>query len=102
VSLPDWEQSESSKDLAVRTLFIVWVILLVPWLPYAGAVVMVMYGGFSFSGLMIILSVWSYGIAVLVAFALRNRSRKAVLLPVLSIAAIVTSGLFDWLLTHWR
>ncbi len=82
------EQAERGKDLLVRILFFVWVILLIPWLVIAPLSGMAFDGGNSISAVGFVFSVWTYPIAVFGAFKLLDKSRNAVLLPLINMVAI--------------
>lgn len=60
----DTEQAERVKDLLVRILFFIWVILLVPWLVIAPLSGMAFDGGYTVSAYAFVLSVWTYPVAV--------------------------------------
>ena len=82
------ERAERGKNLLVRILFFVWVILLIPWLVMAPLSGMAFDGGYTISAVGFVFSVWTYPIAVFGAFKLLDRSRNAVLLPLINLVAI--------------
>lgn len=96
----DTEQTERMKDIFVAALFVIWIILLIPWIIFAGLSGMAVDRGYTVSAFIFIVSTWSYGLAVFGAFKLLDRSRKAVLLPFVSIVGILLSGLIDSLNRH--
>ena len=86
--------SERALDGLVRTLLFVWVVLLLPWLVFAFLAGMAFESGNTWAAVLFVLSTWSYGPAVFAAFKLLDRSRKAVLLPFISIGGIFLFGAF--------
>ena len=80
-------------ELLTRVFLFVWVILLIPWLPFAFASGMAFDSGNHFAAGMFVLATWSYGPAVFLAFKLLDRSRIAVLLPLISIVGMVVADL---------
>lgn len=94
----DNEQSERVKDLLVRILFFIWVVLLVPWIVVAPLSGMAFDGGNTVSAYAFVLSVWTYPVAVFGAFKLLERSRNAVLLPLVNVVGIPVCGaLVEWI-----
>jgi hypothetical protein len=75
-------------EIATRVLLTIWVLLVLPWLLFAPLSAMAFIVGDTWPVRLFVASVWSYGVAVFVAFKLLDRSRLAVLLPVLSIVAM--------------
>jgi hypothetical protein len=59
----------------VLILLALWVVLLIPWLPFAALVGMAFDSGNRVAAALIVLSAWSYGPAVFAAFKLLDRSR---------------------------
>jgi hypothetical protein len=73
-------------------LLIIWVVLLIPWLPFAGLSGMAFDGGNTVEAWLFVLSTWFYGPAVLAAFKLRTRYPAVVFLPIVSIAGVIQSS----------
>jgi hypothetical protein len=96
--MADTEQTERLTDLFVRILFFIWVILLVPWIVIAPLSGMAVDGGYTISAIGFILSMWTYPVAVFGAFKLLDRSRKAVLLPLVNLVGIpIFSSVLQWI-----
>jgi hypothetical protein len=91
------EGQEYTLDFFAKILLFVWVILLIPWVVMAPLSGMAFDGGNTIGAWSAVVSIWSYGPLVFAAFKLLGRSRKAVLLPFLSIAAIVLPGFVAFL-----
>lgn len=91
--------SERALDRLTRVVLFVWVVLLIPWVVFAGLAGMAFDSGNTWAAGLGVLSVWSYGPAVFGAFKLLDRSRKAVLLPFISIGG---TFLFSFLETASR
>jgi hypothetical protein len=92
----------TDRDLAAerrenfeRVLLTIWVVLLIPWLPVACLSGMAYDAGNTAGVWLFVLSTWLYGPAVIGAIKLRTRFPRAVFLPILSIAGVLLSGLFD-------
>ena len=79
---------ERASDMVARVLLVLWVVLLIPWLPFAALAGMAFDSGNRLAASLFVLSAWSYGPAVFAAFKLLNRSRKAVFLPFFSFAGV--------------
>lgn len=87
------EHESALAETAVRVLLTIWVLLVLPWLLFAPLSFMAFITGTTLPNVLLVLSVWSYGPAVFFAFKLLDRSRSAVLLPLLSIAATLLFSL---------
>ena len=79
---------ERALDTIVLVLLALWVVLLIPWLPFAALAGMAFDSGNGLVAALFVFSAWSYGPAVFAAFKLLDRSRKAVLLPFFSCAGV--------------
>ena len=78
-----------------RVLLVIWVVLLVPWLPLAFMSGMAFDGGNTLGAWLSVLSTWFYGPAVLGAFKLRTHYPAAVFLPIVSVAGVIQSSFFQ-------
>ena len=83
-------------------LMVVWVLLLIPWVAFASLSGIAFDAKSTLVAGLIVMSIWSYAPAVLAAYALQERHRKAVLLPLISIAATVTLNLLTSYPPAWR
>ena len=81
-------ESESGSELLIGVLLFVWVLLLLPWIVLAFLSPMAFDRGNAWAASFFVLFTWSYGPAVYGAFKLLPYSRKAVLLPLVSIDGI--------------
>jgi hypothetical protein len=79
---------ERALDTVVLVLLALWVVLLIPWLPFGALAGMAFDSGNGLAAALFAFSAWSYGPAVFAAFKLLDRSRKAVLLPFFSFAGL--------------
>ena len=77
-----------------RTLLVIWGLLLIPWLPFAMMSLMAFDGGDTWGIRLGIAAVWSFGPAVIAAFALLHRSNKFVFLPFGSLFLFVIATVF--------
>jgi hypothetical protein len=91
----DWELGAERKEKFDRVLLIIWVVLLIPWLPFALASGMAFDNGNTAGAWLLVLSTWLYGPAVFGAFKLRTRYTAAVFLPIVSVAGVMLSNLFQ-------
>ena len=87
------EGQEYALDFFAKVLLFVWIILLIPWVVIAPLSGMAFDGGNTIGAWLAVVSIWSYGPLLFLAFKLLDRSRKAVLLPLVSLAAIFLPGL---------
>lgn len=67
-------------------LFALWIMLLLPWLPFAPASAMAFDPGPSFGAYLFVICVWTYPITVLFAWIFRDKSPVIPFLPFLNIA----------------
>ena len=84
-------ESENGSELLVRVSLFVWVVLLLPWVLFAFLSPMAFDGGKAWAAWLFMFFTWSYAPAVYGAFKLLTYSRKAVLLPLLSIGGMFLS-----------
>lgn|SRR6478672_142917 len=82
---------ENGSELLVKVLLFVWVVLLLPWVVFAFLSPMAFDGGKAWAAWLFVFFTWSYAPAVFGAFKLLDYSRKAVLLPLLSIGGMFLS-----------
>ena len=69
-------------------LYVFWIILLVPWVPFAPLSLMAFDAGPSFGAYLFVGCVWSYPITVFLAFILRQKVRMIGFLPCLNFAIV--------------
>lgn len=93
--MADAEEDGRCNELFVRILFFLWIVLLIPWVVFVPLSAMAVDAGYNIPTLLFILSTWSFGIAVFGAFKFFHRSRKAVLLPFLSIGGMLFSDFLN-------
>jgi hypothetical protein len=79
---------ESGSELLIRVSLFVWVVLLLRWVVFAFFSPMALDGGKAWAAWLFMFLTWSYAPAVYGAFRLLTYSRKAVLLPLLSIGGM--------------
>jgi hypothetical protein len=84
-------ESEHGSELLIKVLLFVWVVLLLPWVLFAFLSPMAADGGKNWAAWLLMFFTWSYAPAVYGAFKLLTYSRKAVLLPLLSIGGMFLS-----------
>jgi hypothetical protein len=75
-------------------VYVLWIILLVPWLPLASAVAMAFDEGPSFTAYLAVTCVWTYPAMVFVAWKFRHKSPLIPFLPFLNIAPFIVSFLW--------
>jgi hypothetical protein len=94
---PDFKERQRAEQLddLVQACLVVEAFFLVPWLPFSMVCGMAMDSGRFWSATIIIWSTWLYGPAVFAAFKLRDRSRKSVLLPLISVLGWSLAALLD-------
>ena len=78
---------------ATTGLFILWLILLLPWLFLAPLSLMAFDAGATANAYVFVLSIWTYPVAVGLTAIFRKKAPGLLLLPCLNIAACVVSGL---------
>lgn len=94
---------ERIVEFVSKGVLFVWVVSLIPWVFFASSSEILLDARTTLGAALIVVSIWSYAPAVLAAFALLERSRKAVLLPLISITATVTFDMFLGSCKHfWR
>jgi hypothetical protein len=91
------EGQEYRLDFFAKVLLFVWVVLLLPWVVLAPWSGMAFAGSNTSSTWILVISTWSYGLAVFAAFKSLGRARKAVLLPFFRIAAMFLPDFLTWL-----
>jgi hypothetical protein len=78
-------------------LFLLWLVLLVPWLFFAGLAGL---AGMAFDGrptlgaYLFVCSIWTYPISVIFVRMYRDDRPEVALLPILNIATLLVAGLF--------
>jgi hypothetical protein len=77
----------------VKIINAIWLVLLVPWLPFAAFCGMAFDGGYTWHAYMFVWSTLLYPATVLVALVSRQKLPPLVLLPLLCVAGFFVSGL---------
>ena len=77
------------QSTTTEVLFVVWLILLLPWIFFAPLSLMAFDGGSTVLVYTFLFSFWTYPLAVLIVKIFRERSPLIVLLPCLNIAVFV-------------
>jgi hypothetical protein len=80
---------EVSLEDAKYLLFVIWVILLVPWIFFAPLSLMAFAGGSTVFVYTFLFFFWTYPLAVFIVWKFRDKSPLIVLLPCLNIAVVV-------------
>ena len=80
---------EDSLEGAAYLLFVIWVILLVPWVFFAPISLMAFAGGSTVFVYTFLFFFWTYPLAVFLVWKFSNKSPLIVWLPVLNIAAVI-------------
>lgn len=80
------------REWWVRSLVIVWLVLLIPWVPFSLLMGMAFDAGYTVEAYTAVAAVWSYPIVLLAALFLCRKRKSMVLLPILSIAICILSG----------
>jgi hypothetical protein len=94
-NLWQWGQSHPNRPTpsAAKVLFIVWLVLLLPWFLFAGLSGMAFDAGPSAEAYTFVWSVWTYPVTLGIAAVLRRWVPWIVLLPFLNMAACIAPGL---------
>ena len=82
-------------DKLYTALYVFWIMLLLPWLPVAGASAMAFDPGPTFQAYLLITCVWTYPVTVFLAFILRQRVRMIGFLPFLNFVALIFYGILE-------
>jgi hypothetical protein len=77
----------------VKGILVLWLILLLPWLPLAtlGAG-MAFEGGVTWKAYVFVWSLWIYPVSTLIAYTARQKMPILALLPILNVAGTCISG----------
>jgi hypothetical protein len=78
-----------------KAIMIFWIVLLVPWLVFAGLVGMALDGGPGTAAYLLIGSVWTYPLVVLAASILRRRKPALILLPILNFLPVAAAFILN-------
>src|ERR1700688_4901630 len=81
-----------------KVLFVLWIIILVPWLPFAAFSGMAFDAGPTFSAYLFVCCVWSYPAAVLIAFLFYQKVPRIVFLPCLNFAVLFIADFLERLM----
>jgi hypothetical protein len=87
------EQKPSHQQIAA-SLFLLWLVLLVPWLFFAGLAGMAFDGRPTLGAYLFVCSIWTYPISVIFVWMYRDDRPEVALLPILNIATLLVAGLF--------
>lgn len=74
-------------------LFLVWVVLLLPWLLFAALSLMAFDAGPSLAVYIFVVSIWTYPVSVGIVWWFRDREPRIAFLPCLNIAVWLISGI---------
>jgi hypothetical protein len=90
-----WGETHPTRlaPTAARYVFVLWAVLIVPWLLVAPLSSMAFDGGYTAEAYAFVWSVWTYPITVGIVALCRRWSPWIVLLPLLNIAGCGESGL---------
>jgi len=75
-------------------LFVIWVILLLPWLPFFLASGMAFDGGPTLRAYVFVGSLWTYPVSVVIVANFRQQKPLLALLPVLNIIGVFSDLLW--------
>ena len=81
-------------DPWVRMLLVIWCVLLILWLPFAGLSAMVFEGGDTAEAYVFAWSVWIYPVLVAISFIYGRKKPDLVFLPLLTLLGVMRSGFF--------
>jgi hypothetical protein len=73
-------------------LFLLWIVLLLPWLLFATVSLIAFDAGPSFAVYIFVASIWTYPVSVGIVWWFRDREPLIALLPCVNIAVWVISG----------
>jgi len=92
-ALWNWGHTPPTRQspTAARYVFVFWVVLLIPWLPFASVSGLAFDGGYTAEAYAFVWSVWTYPIAVGVVAVCRRWVPWIVLLPLLNLAGCSAS-----------
>ena len=79
-------------DANVRKLNTIWIILLVPWLPFAALAGMAFDGGPKWSAYVFVWSIWTYPLTVGIGYIFRRIKPMLSYLPLVNAAGFLISG----------
>jgi len=90
-----WGQGHPNRPSprAANVVFVVWIVLLLPWFLLAGLSGMAFEGGATPEAYAFVWSVWTYAVTLGIVAVVRRWTPLIVLLPVLNIAGCAGSGL---------
>lgn len=79
-------------------LFVLWIVLLLPWVPFAPLSAMAFDAGPSFWVYLFVGSVLAYPVTVFIAFALYQKTPRIVFLPFLDLGVFFIASFLEPLL----
>ena len=74
-------------------LFLLWIVLLLPWLLFATTSLMAFDAGPSLAVYILVASIWTYPVSVGIVWWFRDREPRIALLPCVNIAVWIISGI---------
>jgi hypothetical protein len=84
--------TKSTLEQVAAALFLFWIVLLLPWLAFAGPSAMAFDAGPTFAVYVFVMSIWTYPLSVGIVWLLRQKAPLIALLPCLNIAACLISN----------
>jgi hypothetical protein len=78
-----------------KVLFVLWIILLVPWLPFAPLSAMAFDAGPNFWAYLFVGSFLTYPITVLTAFVLYQKKPRIAFLPFLNVGVLLIGAFLE-------
>jgi hypothetical protein len=85
--------TKETIEKSVSVLFLLWFVLLLPWLAFAMVSLMAFDDGPKFGVYLFVWSIWTYPVSVGIAWWFRDRAIAVALLPCVNILLCLTSGL---------
>ena len=82
----------AGQERLAKVLFAIWVVLLIPWAPFAMLVGMAFDAGYTLQAYLAVTCVWTYPVSVFIAWHFKDRWFPIVLLPLLNVAPILAAA----------
>ncbi|MFZ1146701.1 MAG: hypothetical protein WAN37_17725 [Bryobacteraceae bacterium] len=76
----------------VKGILVIWLVLLIPWLPFAALCGMAFDGGATWEAYTFVWSIWLYPVTLYIGFAFRQKIPLLILLPVLNVIGFFVGG----------
>ena len=83
------DASIEAARFKAKVFLALWLVLFVPWLPFAALSGMAFDGGYTPQAYTFIWSIWTYPVLVAIAAIFRNRIPALALLPLLNVTAFI-------------